>query len=69
MSPFSVCPPGGGLPSVSLYEGPPSQRCLLAVEEWYHGPISRWDIARPFRRSHGRVLLSHKEPAKRKKCP
>jgi len=63
MSPFSVCPPGGGLPSVSLYEGPPSQRCLLAVEEWYHGPISRVE-AEQLLRQDGDFLVreSHQTP-------
>ena len=72
MSPFSVCPPGGGLgglaglgcglPSPSLTQ-PPSQRSLLALEDWYHGPISRLE-AEQLLRQDGDFLVreSHQTP-------
>jgi len=62
MSPFSVCPPGGGIPSPSLPQ-PPSHRSLLAVEDWFHGPISRLE-AEQLLRQDGDFLVreSHQTP-------
>ena len=59
MSPFSVHPPGGGLPSVPS----PSPRSLLSGEEWYHGPISRLE-AEQLLRQDGDFLVreSHQTP-------
>ena len=62
MSPFSVCPPGGGIPSPSLPQ-PPTHRSLLAVEDWFHGPISRLE-AEQLLRQDGDFLVreSHQTP-------